>query len=476
MRRELAVIAIALAMSPAAARTAHADAASTTAPEPKVPSKEDAMSVEELDRLMAPAVDGNAGARRAASRPVENLGPEATGAITKKLAELRKAPTPEVLSAVKQARDASDKPEEEDDLAELLLQANAPGVGAKAAFSITLLAHALAHVATTPAVRQLVKISLDHGGAFRGEVTRLVRTLGDKAVPALIEARKDPASELRHWANNTLEGMGKRIAADAVQTKDPQVLADVLRAYATTHEKDALPVILSFVNSERVPVRTAAREAIAQFGQDANTKLREAYNNVTGNPAPDAWTAADLARELFKAYDRIRLQEVYGLLEDGLKKEKEGKLVEAVEAFDKVLARQPMLDRRVEMVGAYVAYAQSLEDSDPPKSLATFHKAARLWPDGPRINAINAEIAYLEGKELLARGITDVEPFKRAVALDPTHTKARQEIERLEIRTDERQGRVRTYAAIATAVLVAICGLILFGSRRPFRFRGRSQT
>ncbi len=265
--------------------------------------------------------------------------------------------------------------------------------------------------------------------------------------------------------------MGKRIAGDAVQTKDNQVLADVLRAFANVHDIDALPVILSFVNSDRIQVRGAAREALGQFGQDAVWKLREAYANVTGNAAPDGWPASQIAKELFAAYDRLRLQEVYGLLDEGLAKEKEGKLEEAIAAFDKVLARQPMIERRSEMVAAYVAYAEQLEESDPARAIALFRKAARLWPESPRVPHIEAEIAYLEGKELLARGIADVEPFQRALRLEPGHAKSRAELARLETNVEEREERIRAFAAAGAVVVVALAGILLFGGgrRRPRR-------
>ena len=347
---------------------------------------------------------------------------------------------------MKQSKEA--KPGEQgSDLCDALLSCKRSGdAGAKTALVTAALVRALAHAGTTPAVRQLVKVAGDHNGAFRPEITRQLRALGDKAVPALIETRKDSSSELRHWAYNQLEAMGKRIPGDAVQTKDNQVLADVLHAYGAIHDLDAVPVILSFVSSDRVQVRTAARESLTSFGQDAVWKLREAYANLTGKAAPEGWPAAEVAKELFAAYDRVRLQEVYGLLEDGLKKEKDGKIDEAVAAFDKVLARQPMLDRRAEMVPAYVAQAEKLEEGDPPAALAMLRKAARLAPEGPRIAQVKAEIAYLEGKDLVARGIPDTEPFKRALALDPTHAKARAELGRLEANVDERQSRTRTVA------------------------------
>jgi len=432
------------------------------------PKAEPALSDADFEKMLAPVAGDDAAAKAEAAKLVEALGSDALPAITKKLAELRKSTSTSVAAAVKSGREAAGAKNAatEIDLADALLKNKTEGAGYKTAVQTAVILRALAHIGTTPALKQLVKVSGDHSNAFRTEVARHVKALGDKAVPALIETRKDSSSDVRHWAFSTLESMGKRVPGDAVQTKDNQVLADVLKAFANVHDMDALPVLLSFVNSDRIQVRAAARDALLGFGQDAVWKLREAYSNVTGKPAGEGVPAAQIAKDLFAAYDRLRLQEVYGLLDEGLAKEKEGKHDEAVAAFDKVLARQPMLDRRGEMVPAYVGLAQSLQESDPPRSLSLFRKAARLWPESPRANQIEAEIAYLEGKELLGRGIADVEPFKRALTLDPTHEKARAEINRLETNVEERQDRIRAMAAAGVVVLVAVVGILLFGGRR----------
>jgi tetratricopeptide (TPR) repeat protein len=426
-------------------------------------SEEPTLTDADLERMLAPLASDDGDARRAAARSVEGLGQDAVLAITKQLAAQRKATTSSVAAAVKVARDAAGKATDTD-LCEALLRTKSEGLGYRPAVVTAVLLRALAHVGTTPALRQLVKVAGDHGGLFRPEIARHVKALGEKTVPALIESRKE-SSEVRHWAVSQLEGMGKRIPGDAVQTKDNQVLADVLRAFAGVHDMDALPVLLSFVNSDRIQVRAAAREALGQFGQDAVWKLREAYSNVTGKAAPEGWQAPQIAKELFAAYDRLRLQEVNGLLDEGLAKEKEGKLEEAIAAFDKVLARQPMIERRGEMVSAYVSYAEKISASDSPKALALFRKATRLWPESPRVPHVEAEIAYLEGKELLARGIADVEPFKRALTLEPGHEKARAELARLETNVEERQDRIRALAAAGAVVVVGVAGIILFGGR-----------
>jgi tetratricopeptide (TPR) repeat protein len=401
----------------------------------------------------------DASSRRDALKQIEALGPTSVPAIAKTLADLRREK--DIRAAVQKARER-DRP-----LLDALVESREPG--AKSALVVAALANALARIATTAAIRPLLRIAVDHDGAFKPEIARYVKTLGDRALPALLETKKE-ASELRHWSYAQLESMGKRIPGDAVQTKDNTVLPEVLRTFAAIRELDALPVLLSFVNSDRVEVRTAARDAILEFGQDANWKVREAYANVTGKPTPEGWPATQTAKELFAAYDRLRLQEVYGLLDDGLAKAKEGATEEAIARFDKVLARQPLIERRTEMVPAYLQRAYDLEPTDRVLARATFEKAIQLWPDGPRVPAMRAELAYLDGMDSLARGVPDTEPFRHALELDPTHEKARAEIARIESESIEREGRFRMIAAALAVVIVAALGFILFGgSRRPAR-------
>ena len=82
------------------------------------------------------------------------------------------------------------------------------------------------------------------------------------------------------------------------------------RAYGRTRDVDAVRVILSFCNSDRIQLREAAREAVSAIGEPSIWQLRDAYLNLTGNKAPRDFTWDRIARELFAMYDRARLAEV----------------------------------------------------------------------------------------------------------------------------------------------------------------------
>lgn len=208
-------IAAALAMSAPASAEMDTASARPDIAAARIPSTE--TTSEQLDRLLAPLSGDETDARRSAAKAVGELGSEAVPAITEKLAALRKATSASLGAAVKQAKEARGKKVGDGiDLCDALLELpRADAAGAKTALVTAALIRALAHAATTPASRQLVKVAGDHGGAFRPEIARQVRALGDKALPALIETRKEGSSELRQWAYGLLEAMGKRIPGDA---------------------------------------------------------------------------------------------------------------------------------------------------------------------------------------------------------------------------------------------------------------------
>lgn len=462
----------ALGQATAAQATAAQTAAGSGAPPPS-PSASSAWTAEtelsraELDAMLAPLGSDSVDARRAAANTIAGLDSDAVPVIANKLAELRKTGDGGVYAAVKATRE---RVAAGGDMLEALVTAR-PDAGTTRALTTVSLLRALSHAATTPAVRQLVLLASDANGVLRPELGRQVKQLGERAIAALIEARRDPAPETRRWAADLLEAMGKRIPGDVVQTKDNQALSDALRAYANIRDLDALAVVLSFVNSDRVQVRMAAREATLAYGQEALWKLREAYAALTGEPLPDGITAAELAKKLFDAYDRFRLRDIYAQMDTALAAAKDGRTKDAVAAFDEALARQPLLDRRAEAVPTYVAYAESLEDSDRPTALAYLRKALRLDEAGPQSGHVRSAIATLEGEDLVARGISDTEPFTSALALDPQNARARADLDRILSQVDASRSHGWRMFAAALVLVGALVGIALLGGRRRFPLR-----
>lgn len=333
------------------------------------------------------------------------------------------------------------------------------------AIDIEAIFAALERIASTPALTAMIEQSGIHRAQFRFDVARRVRATGDRALPALILAKGGSSPQLRGWAGAQLEAMGKRVPGDAVQTKSDDVLVEVLTAFGTVHDRDALPVTLAFTSSERKRIRDAARASVLTYDKDALPKLLEVYTSLAGHPPLGEVTAAKVAADLFALQDKQRMADLDALVDLGLQKQAAGDNAGAVEQFDRALAREPSLDRRKEMVPAFVARGDSLADSDPIAARQAYEEALTLDPETPRKGIVRGAIALLDAEALRAKGIDDRASWERVLESDPGNAKAREALERMDAAKTERQSRANEWAWGAAAALALICFLVLFGLR-----------
>lgn len=451
-----------------------------TSPEP------DPAAIKELDRLLELLTTEDERSRNNARTAVGEVTPSIVPAIRHRVMDIRshldREAGPRVLEAARKAgrktlkgkgKDAKKEAKKDDEDSEgdwldfLLASPHPKDKDWQDMVRLTAMERMLTAVGTTPAVRELIAFHAYFGEMFRIDLQRQIAKLRDKAVPALIEARQHDAKIVQRWANKELDALGRAIPGEAVASSDTQILADVLRAYGRTRDVDAVRVILSFANSDRVQLREASREAVAAIGDPGIWQLRDQYLSLTGNKAPKDWAWDRIARELFALYDRARLAEVYKLMDEGNEALSHGKLLEATAAFDKVLARSPLFERRKEMVKAYFTRASDLEGSDKEAALVMMRKALRLDPKGEMAKTIEAEVAYLEGAIAVDHGAPDKTAFQRALDLDPKHERARKALASLEDQVVERQSQLPRYGAAGGIGVVALIAMILLARRKP---------
>jgi hypothetical protein len=333
--------------------------------------------------------------------------------------------------------------------------------------SVVSLSRMLQQIGNVQAARELVGVYARFGEFLRVDTQLGLEKMGEKAVAALIEAERHPAPKVASWATRQLDALGKGIPGEAVQTQDPEALADILRAYGRARDPDAARLVISFANSERTQIRDAARQAVALMGEVSNWQLRDTYENVVGKKPPREWSWERTARELFGEFDRLRLSETAALFEHGLEAEKSGKLDEAVAAYDEVLAHSPSLERGSEMVPGYMAYARAHLESDTAKASLALRRAARLAPrDAPDGKAAESLLLTLEAEDLYARGVADQALVKRAQELDPSNTRASRLFSRMDqadALRDERVARLRYFVAgaLGLVALGAVAFLVL---------------
>jgi hypothetical protein len=327
----------------------------------------------------------------------------------------------------------------------------------------------------------MIRLARGAEGPLLPEVSRALPALGERAVPALIEARgPDATPVIRSWAGDELELLGKRTPADVVQTSDRGVLCDVLRAYGATRDVDALATVLAFVGAARSEVREAARTAVLAYGDLALRRLREAYAAHTGERAAPDVPASDLARKVFEAIDRERLRDADALFARGQDARREGLWPDAIAAFDAVIAEAPDYPRGAEAAAAYVDYATQLvqggagdtaEHEGEGRATAYLYKALRLEPSGADANRARSQLALLEGRALARHGVAESAPVERALALDPANEAARADLAGFRAERNARRLGTRRIAggSVAAGLLLAVVAAAGLARTKPRR-------
>ena len=447
-------------ISSSATPTADGDAAASDAPR-------------ELAAWLERLVARDAGVRASAVLEIDGAAPRMLPAIAERLALLGRSVDRTAMSAVV-AEMVKPRPVDRDEIAGrlpdggfskaddwlvLLMNSASPDRAAwRDLASILGLSRMLARIATTPAARELGALFSAYGELLRPDLERQLVTIGDRALPALIEMRRAEAKEMRIWGLKLLDALGKAIPGEAVQTGDDQLLAEVLLAYGRARELDAVRVVLSFANSDRRQIREAARRSVLMLGETGRFALRESYENMMSKKAPDDWGWETTARELFAAFDRARLAEVYALMDEGLAAHRQADAERAARAFDRVLARDPAFERRAEMAPAYLAFARTLKRHDRAQAMTALRKAMRADPAGPSAREAESELLVLESLDRAEHGVVDEASLRRALELDPQNAEAKAALFRLETESRARSGRLFWYLGGAIAALFAVAG------------------
>jgi hypothetical protein len=294
-----------------------------------------------------------------------------------------------------------------------------------AALQIVALLAALDVIDTNEALTEAIRFVSLYEGAYARAVGLLVRSKGDRAIPALVRARKLPSGPVREFVANQLARMGKDRAPLMAQVNDDQLLADTLRAIAEVRDSEGVNVMLSFINSDRPFVRQAARESLRLYERNAIWAVRKSYEDLTGEPADTSWGWEETFDRLFAAQDAARLEPLDGLLARGLAAARDGRFDEMDDAFGTILGREPEYPRRAEMVPGLLAYGeQLLAKGGVLEARRILRLAGYLVPqDDARGARIRAHLAYLEGLRRRDLGFPDPDPFREAEQLDPAYAK-----------------------------------------------------
>ena len=310
---------------------------------------------------------------------------------------------------------------------------------------------------TVDGARELVTAYAKFGEFIRVEVQQRLSDMKDRALAALIEARRHPAEKVARWAGLRLDQMGRAIPSESVRTDDFEALADILRAYGRVRDPDAARIIVSFANSERTQLRAAARQAIVLLGSVGMWQLRDAYEDVVGRRPRRDWTWERTARELFGEFDRLRLARVYGTFIEGLRHLEKGELELMGRSFDLVLAKDPLFEKRSQMATGYFQLAQFWRDRKPQAALEALMRVDRLSSDESLAKQARSLALTLRALQSTSHGVFDTNRLTYALELDPNNRLARDALAKSQ--PDSMMSRYASVRWISSAV-IALAGLL----------------
>jgi len=132
-----------------------------------------------------------------------------------------------------------------------------------------------------------------------------------------------------------------------------------------------------------------------------------------------------------------------------------------------VLANNPMFDKRDEMVDGYVAYATQLSEDRLQDAVVALRRAERINSNPKRQPALESLRLTLEGEQWLERGVADQSLFRKALELDPSNQRARQDIALIERGERQQQPEHSRYYGAGAIGAVALLAILLIVLWRP---------
>ncbi|MCP4599025.1 MAG: hypothetical protein GY847_00520 [Proteobacteria bacterium] len=307
------------------------------------------------------------------------------------------------------------------------------GSGAAGATRILTLLRSLNSLDLLAAYKIMTEFSPRHAGVFRHEIGRMLVAHGYDVLPALIYHRGSDNKEIHMFAVKWIRDMGNPLLSEQVKIKNPRRLAQLLEAYASVNDLDAIDVTLSMTNHDSIFVRTAARRCLESFGRNAKWPVRRMYENTFAKEAAEDADVSSLLRILYDHFDAQRLVPMNALFNSGLEAFRNGRFNEMEHAFKEVLRGEPMFGRRNEMAEGFLTLSEELEQHNShDESMTKLRLALRLAEPGSEVaRQAEARIKWREAEALRKAGIAVPHLYNTVLKSDPEHKDARTWYDRL---------------------------------------------
>lgn len=384
------------------------------------------------------------------------------------------------------------------------------GAYREAIYSVSLMRAASAS-RRPDAAPALLLFAYRHGGAFRDECGRLIRSMAEAAIPALVRARSlehPQAHRIRRYAHYQLDRLNRASPDLALANSDQRLKAEIIHAYGETRHPTAVDAVIARTNDPAPGIRQAARWATMRYLSGPEPKVQRRKLRLSGGrttereltvylnyrqlarrelaralaselsndsrPGDDssAFRLADaspveLAGRLFAVYDRRRRAVSERLLARALLLANRKDLRRATRSADGLLADDPEHPRRHELAPIYRSHALELLSGQKYQlAVRQVNRAVHLTPrDTP-------ESTHLRALRLVCEALRDglgapssEWRLERALRLAPDMQLAHDKLARLH------HGRVARAAALVGLFFAAVGALGFVAARRRRRTR-----
>lgn len=283
-----------------------------------------------------------------------------------------------------------------------------------------LLERAAERIDTVESLALVPELMRFGGDGMRLEGRRITMRLDARLAATVIRSVGHPDREARLWATWSAERFGTADPGRFVRTLEPDLVPDVLRAYAAAHVMGAVSIASSYVGAESRALREGARDALTAYGQSSIWVARQAYRLHTGEDASRDWSWRRTLDELFAVLDRARS----AIAEPHLARAEQalvaGDRAAAREALDAALAAMPSPeDERAGAIALRLAEAD-LAAGDAETARRALARATRLPLSEHAADRRDALALFLRADAMLAHGTLDADVYRAAASTDPT--------------------------------------------------------
>lgn len=343
-----------------------------------------------------------------------------------------------------------------------LVQMNPSDPSVALSTKVVVMLMALHSLDTMAGYKVLLDFSSRHAGAFRALIGKMIVHSGLKALPALIYGRGSKKQELHMFSVAWVREMGNPLLSEQIQgIHNSRRLAQLLEAYASVNDLDAIDVTLSCANHESGFVRNAARASLAVYGKNAKWSIHREYENTFGDE-PSGNDYQQWAADLYQHWDEERDAQTKAAFQKGIAAAKAGDFKTMDNAFRSLLSANPLYPRRFMMAPGYLRYAAMQEEEGRHDQAILLNRMAKRLAkeESEAYLSAQARLDWLVAESFREGGGLDTTGYKRLAQIEAVRGQALQWAEYASAANDS--PKMHWFKIFWVSLFVFLAGLLIY--------------